>query len=522
LSGSTARGLAGAALAALLSLGAVPPPEAESFSPSRALEALLEARRDDGEPIVAQPQRAYFEALPDREKRLFNRAVEKELLTVPEQLQEILSLGLEPTQVKLLMRDNCVLCHTNPDEQSDETLFSTHPPPSGPGSHLNLSEVVWDVHFRAALSCSGCHGGARTDEDMADEIYERWPEAEERSKDRTWIPEFCARCHADPDFMRRFDPGLPTDQYVKYKDSRHGQLLLVDGDSKAAQCVSCHGVHGIRGPKNPVSKVNAQRVPFTCGACHADAEYMKGYTTESGEPLPTDQLEQYKGSVHGKALLERGDLGAPACNDCHGSHAALPPEVASIAQVCRACHAINGELFDGGDHKEAFQRNGWPECEQCHGNHAIETPTDSMMDEASSPLCYDCHREHAKDSEDCIATSKYFYRSISELASDKASLDAIVPELTEKGLDVDPLESAVEDLRESLRQARTRIHAFEISEFEPVVEKGREQVEKAWRLVDEARAEYRFRFNGLLTSVGLTAFLALMLYLKIRSIESGE
>ena len=89
---------------------------------------------------------------------------------------------------------------------------------------------------------------------------------------------------------------------------------------------------------------------------------MAGARLPNGSPLPTDQLAEYRNSVHGRALLEDGDFGAPACNDCHGNHAAMPPEISSIAQVCRTCHANNGALFDGSEHKKAFDSNGWPEC----------------------------------------------------------------------------------------------------------------------------------------------------------------
>jgi predicted CXXCH cytochrome family protein len=357
---------------------------------------------------------------------------------------------------------------------------------------------------------------------MADEIYERWPEAPERYEDRSWIVGFCARCHADPVFMRRFNPGLPTDQYAKYKESRHGALLLGKGDSKAAQCVSCHGVHGIRGPRSPRSSVHPQQVPYTCGQCHADADYMRGYLTADGEPLPTDQLERFEQSVHGRALLERGDLGAPACNDCHGNHAAMPPEVSSVAQVCRTCHAGNGELFDGSNHKRAFEENGWPECATCHGNHAVAEADDSMLSEASSPLCYECHREHAPDNPDCIRTAQYFYTSITSLADASHELGESAHVLAEKGLDVEPLSATVDELGDQLRQLRSRIHTFEKSEFDEVATLGRSAVEKGWQLVDEAGAEYRFRRNGLLISLGFMVLLAVAIYLKIRAIESGE
>jgi len=503
-----------------LAIGAVGSSADEGFTPSKELSALLSAPGDGGEPLISSHEREYFDQLPARAKELFDEAIENELLSEAAHLEEILSLSLSAAKLELLMQDNCVVCHTDPTAQDPETLFSTDPESSASPPHLDLKEFLSDVHFRRDLSCAGCHGGDPSDEDMADEIYDSWPEAPERHEDRTWIPDFCASCHADPVFMRRFNPALPTDQYAKYKDSRHGQRLLREGDSKAAQCVSCHTAHGIRGPKSPRSSVHPQRIPYTCGGCHADDEYMEGYVGSDGEPLPTDQLEQFETSVHGRALLARRDLGAPACNDCHGNHAAMPPEISSIAQVCRTCHAGNGELFDGSRHKRAFERHGWPECEMCHGNHAITNADDSMLSEPSSPLCYECHREFAEDNPDCVDTARYFHASITSLARESESLEMLIHPLARRGLDVDALTATVGELRDILRQSRSQIHAFDKGEFTPLETRGRKQVEAGLALVTEAEEEYRFRRNGLLAAVGIMVFLAVIIYLKIREIES--
>ncbi len=93
-------------------------------------------------------------------------------------------------------------------------------------------------------------------------------------------------------------------------------------------------------------------IPQTCGRCHADPEYMKPYK------IPTNQLAEYKQSVHARALFEKKDLSAPVCNDCHGNHGANPPEVAAVAFVCRQCHPANGELFSKSPHKKAFDALG--------------------------------------------------------------------------------------------------------------------------------------------------------------------
>jgi predicted CXXCH cytochrome family protein len=507
-------------LVALPAAAAQPPAEEDRFEPSAALSELLPARGERDEALIGSEERDYFDGLPVHVKKLIDGLAESQLISEASHLAEILSLGLPAAKLKLLMRDNCALCHTDPSAQDPETLFSTDPDSTGSPPHLDLEEFISDVHFRRGLSCSGCHGGDPSDEDMADEIYDRWPEAPERHEDRSWIPAFCARCHADPVAMRRFDPSLPTDQYTKYKESMHGRQLLEDGDSKAAQCVSCHGVHGIRGPRSPRSSVHPQRIPYTCGRCHADAEYMASYTGPDGGRLPTNQLEEFESSIHGRALLDRSDLGAPACNDCHGNHAAMPPEVSSVAQVCRTCHAGNGELFDGSKHKEAFERHEWPECEACHGNHAITKTDDSMLSEASDSLCYECHREYAKGNPECVPTARYFYTSITTMAADTESLGELIHGFAEKGLDVDQLAETVAELEDILRQSRSGIHAFDRGEFDKVEQRGREGIEKGWQLVAEAEKEYQFRRKGLLTAVGIMVFLTVVIYLKIRKIES--
>ena len=496
------------------------PAKGPRFAASNALASLLGARGSDGEAVLGPDEIEYFDGLPTRAKELFDDAAKNDRISAASHLKELLALRLSASKIELLMQDNCVVCHSDPDSQDSETLFSADPDAVGSPSHMNLAEFVSDAHFRRGLSCAGCHGGNPNDDDMSDEIYERMPEAPKRYDDRTWIPEFCASCHADPAFMRGFDPGIATDQYAKYQQSRHGMLLLGKGDSNAAQCVSCHGVHGILGSRSPRSKVYPQKIPYTCGHCHADRDHMAGYRGRNGGPLPTDQLEQFETSVHGRALLERGDLGAPACNDCHGNHAAMPPAVSSVAQVCRTCHAQNGELFDSSKHKKAFEREGWPECEKCHGNHAIAKATDSMLSEPSSPLCYECHREYASDNPECIRSARTFYASITTAAHDAEELHEQIEVLAEKGLDVDPLSATVEELNDVLRQLRSRIHAFNLGEFQKVEEGGLKLIEKGRELVAEANEEYRFRRNGLFVALGIMTLLAVVIYLKLREIES--
>ena len=479
---------------------------------------FLTAKAKDGTPILSADDRRKLEEMTEHTRNLLGAAADSQILGSASHLKILLSLDLPPQSMEVVLQDNCILCHSDPGNQKPKNLFSPDPAKQGSNPLLDLREFTSDTHFRKGLSCSGCHGGTPKDESMSNDIAKRWPKAEVRHADRGWIPDFCARCHSDPSFMRGFNPTLPTDQLAKYRGSRHGILLLQEKESRAAQCVSCHGVHGIRGAKSRKSTVHPQRVPDTCGSCHANPTVMAGFKTDDGAPIPTNQVALYKVSVHGKALLEKGDVGAPACTGCHGSHAAMPPAVASVAQVCRRCHAQNGALFDGSKHKVAFEQNKWPECGQCHGYHGIQKPTDALIGAAPGTLCADCHAQHAKNNPECNRTAAQFRLALDTLATGRAEVAPQEERIAERGLDIEPLARALSDLDESLVQSRSRIHAFDVGTFEQTAQPGREALAKARESINAARKDYRFRKGGLLAAIGFMGLLAAGIALKLREI----
>ena len=246
--------------------------------------------------------------------------------------------------------------------------------------------------------------------------------------------------------------------------------------------MSCHGVHGIRNAKNPLSKVYRKRVPETCGACHANPTTMAGLKLPDGSAMPTNQLAEYRASVHGRALLERGDSGAPACNNCHGNHAAMPVGLSSVSQSCGLCHAGNASLFDGSKHKQAFEEHKWPQCAKCHGNHGIVKTRDSMLAAGPGALCTKCHQEYAKDHPECIATAAFFYTSITQMDQAWNDFGVTAEQLAMKGLDVDPIRDKLNELADSLKQARSHIHSFSKTELPASRRSGRERCSEHFRV----------------------------------------
>lgn len=500
-------------LIAAISFGA----DQNSSEAASKLAALLAAKDPQGNSIVTPEEHAYFNGLNDNLRGILNELVQKEVITRPEHLATLLGLQLRPQKMEVLLQNRCLVCHTDSESQSAENLFSVAAGSRQPAAHMNLKEVVEDVHFRPGLSCAGCHGGDPT-ADFGHDFVKEWPE-KERQKNRGWVVQFCARCHSDPAKMHEFNPSLPTDQLAKFKDSPHGRTLLEKHDDRAPSCVSCHGLHGIRAAKDPQSTVYRQRVPETCGACHADRKIMAGFTRADGSPLPTTQLAEYRTSVHGRALLDRGDLGAPACNTCHGNHAASPPGVAQVSRSCSLCHSANASLFDGSKHKHAFDQHNWPECGQCHNNHAITKTNDSMLATGRGQLCGDCHLQYAKQNPECIRTADYFHDTITKMDQARTRFAAVSEKLAARGLDVEPINNQLTDLGDVLKKSRTYVHSFSRNTFQQVASPGEEAVQRTDGLVTQAREEYKYRQIGLAVSIGLIGFLMLAIYLKLRQLE---
>jgi hypothetical protein len=504
-------------LATFLVCAAANSAEQSSSAGNPKLAEMLAAKDKDGKAIITPEQQAYFNGLNDRLKELLNQAVQKETISRPEHLSILLSLQLRPQKMELLLQNNCVLCHTDSANQSAEDLFALTSNSAAPASHMNLKELVDDVHFQRGLSCAGCHGGDPT-ADLGHAHVKEWPE-KDREKNRAWVVQFCARCHSDPALMHQFNAALPTDQLAKFRDSPHGRTLLEKHDDRAPSCVSCHGVHGIRPAKDPQSKVYAQRVPETCGACHANQATMAGFTQSDGSPLPTTQLAEYRNSVHGRALLGRGDLGAPACNTCHGNHAASPPGVAQVSKSCNLCHSANAGLFDGSKHKQAFDQHNWPECGQCHGNHIIAKTSDAMLATGNGQLCGDCHRHYAKEHPECISTANYFQETIARMDDARNRFTAASEKLAAKGLDVEPISNQLTELGDALKKSRTYVHSFSRNSFQQVALPGEKAVQAADALVGKAREEYKYRQMGLAVSIAAIGLLMLTVYLKLRQLE---
>lgn len=327
---------------------------------------------------------------------------------------------------------------------------------------------------------------------------------------RRQVPEFCGRCHSDPTFMHRFKPTVQTDQVAQYYTSRHGQRLR-QGDTRVATCINCHSVHNIKRVADPSAPVYPTNVAATCEVCHRDAEYM------AGSSLPNlNQVEDYRRSVHYQALAGAGDLAAPTCSTCHGSHGATPPGVRSVTDVCGTCHAHNRRLFEESPHQAAFPAIGAPGCVQCHSNHAILRSSEAMLSPGPTSVCLACHAPDDPGARRAQAMTETLRELDQRIQSARDALERA----DQAGMDVTSATAGLTVAHNRLVMARTTVHSLDLAQVTAETSQG---IAVAGRVLQEGNdklAELQQRRRGVALFSVLVLVVVLTLYLYIR--ESSE
>ncbi len=378
--------------------------------------------------------------------------------------------------------------------------------------HLDVEEIPADffkedVHLKEGLSCAGCHGGDPTKDD--EELAKGPGTGFIGVPSRAEIPQFCGKCHSDPAFMRTYNPRIHSDQEAQYATSVHGKRLK-EGDTKVAECASCHTAHGILPASDSRSSVNALNVPQTCANCHSDGDYMEGYG------LRTDEYKKYAQSVHGKALLENKDTGAPACNDCHGNHGALPPNVSSIHLVCGTCHVNNMDYFISSDMGLAWLDDGdYHACVECHSNHDIQHPTDDMVGVGDAAVCMDCHDE----GEDAYVVAAAINRQLNTLVAAYDSAEVKRKEVVKVGMDDLDIQYMLKDVHQSLVHSRTLVHTFDSLKVAEKTTEGTKLAREAYQASLSQLEESWTRRVGLAITTIFITMLIVGLFFKVRDMD---
>jgi len=247
------------------------------------------------------------------------------------------------------------------------------------GSKMRINETHLPSSVHAALACADCHA-VRPGEAQGTIPHQK----------EIPLPDCISACHRQEN---EAEPGLNP---LSYPDSVHGRAYLERGVREVAKCWDCHGKHNIRAPSDPESTVYRKNIPLTCTACHEDMAVVVKYHIHSEMPY-----QEYKKSVHGKALFEKGLVQyAAVCTDCHGVHdiqgVGEPDLLAKQPQTCGHCHELIFNAYKESIHgQQALAGNiDSPRCVDCHGEHGIASP-----EEEKSPVfgrnipdtCAGCH-----------------------------------------------------------------------------------------------------------------------------------
>jgi predicted CXXCH cytochrome family protein len=262
----------------------------------------------------------------------------------------------------------CLSCHNNPNLSM--TL------PSGEKLSLYISPEVLktSAHSPVGIECEACHTQIQNYPHPAIEFQTR------RELSRSYY-QACQKCHAT--------------NYAKAQDSMHAKVAEA-GNLAAPICTDCHGAHNVQPPDKPRSLIST-----TCGQCH-------------------DQIfAEYKGSVHGYALIEENNTDVPVCTDCHGVHNIQDPRTAQFRidtpDLCASCHANQELMSKYGLSADVYSlyktswhgvdisvyKANWPTiwhesavCTDCHGTHHILPPSDPASSVSPSNLLATCQKCH--------------------------------------------------------------------------------------------------------------------------------
>jgi nitrate/TMAO reductase-like tetraheme cytochrome c subunit len=199
----------------------------------------------------------------------------------------------------------------------------------------------------------------------------------------------CVDCHAEagkelphPDKLAKVSCGSCHDDVAgKYHDSMHAWAKEKAGLVGAPSCADCHGTHDITPHTATTSRVYRDRIPATCGSCHAGIE------------------DKYNAGVHA-AALRKGASNAPVCVDCHTTHAITRTDTdawrLSVTGECGTCHATVVESFRRTFHGKVTEL-GFTRvaaCADCHGAHDILPAANRASKVSKARLvetCGTCH-----------------------------------------------------------------------------------------------------------------------------------
>jgi len=325
--------------------------------------------------------------------------------------------------------ETCLACH---DSDGMEKVLAN-------GETLSLT-VAGDrfansVHGWAG--CAGCHADVDLDAHPGDmPIASRIAFSAEASH-------ICSDCHAAEDLAKgpAQHARVATASGTACSTCHDPHAIVPIAEWKAAigetaYCLVCHGKtlgtpskgHGdFPASVDPAVLRGSVHPDHECTDCHADftkqIHETRSFASARERVIAQarvcrncheDKFDQYEGSIHA-TLINNGNLAAPVCTDCHGSHAVRPKAVfETFAGVpCKKCHANIFDAYVGSMHGKVRGILGHfeaPICADCHRAHEVNaTAAGTQLRDA----CLGCHPGALQAHEDWLPNAALHLDAIS-------------------------------------------------------------------------------------------------------------
>lgn len=290
--------------------------------------------------------------------------------------------------------------------------------------HAYLDEEKFKASVHNFLTCSDCHT------DFSDDKHpERKFWSKEQYKIRSSL--VCKQCHSE--------------KQIKVQ-SIHRQFLNEEGGGISHPCTNCHGAHSTARMKAENALTNEEGYclgchghalgmifkngeilslkidhsllktsthnKLSCSDCHfgfsrsqhpkRNFKSARDFSIAHSESCRRCHFDKYIKSLESihNTILSQGNLSAPVCTDCHGSHFVqyVSKERAASASKCKKCHFGIYTTYAGSVHGNALineNNQDVPVCIDCHKAHNIVDPRTFDYREKIPQMCGNCHANKA-------------------------------------------------------------------------------------------------------------------------------
>lgn len=206
----------------------------------------------------------------------------------------------------------------------------------------------------------------------------------------------CLTCHGQRNFTGTLGDGIKVNLTIDAevaKTNLHYRLgtcslchVGFDGyphpNTKAANCSRCHFNDKIN------QEINVS-LPF---------ENSRALVVEMNNRCYTCHSMVFIAFVNGShaKIMNSGNLSAPVCSDCHGSHSIQPVAKTDSSQSCARCHEATYSSFMSSVHGAELGKKSpadAPTCADCHGTHTLNGPSNPDFRKNSVAVCLKCHQD---------------------------------------------------------------------------------------------------------------------------------